>query len=310
MTTRESAGAAEPSNISGASVSEAPMTSEEMDVDYDPEARRREAALVGVLDKKVHLMWWLLGANLLFWVAAKMYGIFHLMPATGASSAGFNAEQLVFYTGMKVNVHIAGGQWWRLLSSQFVHLDILHILMNGYGLYLLGPMLERFYGPRRLFVLYVMSGSIASLASYYFNDIPSGGASGAIYGLVGGLLVFGAKYRKVLPQRVTRALTTGFLPWVIFGLGIGFIGSIPMDNAAHLGGLFSGAAIAFVMASRLKTTEKRGIDGIGNVFVWVFAVLGVLALAWTAVEWSQEIVKCTDTMQSFGQCYPELLVRR
>lgn len=286
------------------------MNSDNVVKDFDPELHEREIALAGILDKKVKLTWWLLGANLIFWTAAKLYGIFHLMPITGASAAGFNAEQLVFYTGMKVNVHIADGQWWRLVSSQFVHLDIMHILMNGYGLYLLGPMLERFYGPRRLFVMYIMSGTFASLASYYFNDIPSGGASGAIYGLVGGLLVFGTKYRRTLPQRVTRALTVGFLPWVVLGLSIGFIGSIPMDNAAHLGGLFSGAVLAYVMASGLKVGPKRATDRIGNVFVWIFAVLGVIALIWTAVAWSQEIITCTDTAQTFRQCYPELLSRR
>src|SRR5690554_2875737 len=102
MTTRESASAAESIDVSGAQ-----MSTNEMDVNYDPELHAREVALGGILEKRVQLTWWLLGANLVFWIAAKMYGIFHLMPETGAGAAGFNAEQLVFYTGMKVNVHIA-----------------------------------------------------------------------------------------------------------------------------------------------------------------------------------------------------------
>ncbi len=288
------------------------MNPDEDELKFDPDVHKREQALAGILQSKVRLSWWLLGVNVVLWGLAKFYGIFHLMPETGAAAAGFNAEQLVFYTGMKVNEQIEAGQWWRLLSSQFVHLDIMHILMNAYGLYLLGPMLERFYGARRLFVLYVLSGTVASLASYYFNDVPSGGASGAIYGLVGGLLVFGAKYRRILPQRVTRALTTGFLPWVVFGLSIGFIGSIPMDNAAHLGGLFSGAVLALVMASRLKEIsagEPRGIDRLGNVVVWILAAVCLAALVWMSVAWSQQVVQCTGDKISFVMCYPELVQR-
>ncbi|MBA2661736.1 MAG: rhomboid family intramembrane serine protease [Bradymonadaceae bacterium] len=277
----------------------------ERDADAYLDTIGREASLAHIMSRDVKLTWWLLAINVVFWVGAKFYGLLVFVPDTDISTAVYNAEQLVFYTGMKVNVHIEAGQWWRLWTSQFVHLDILHILFNGYGLFILGPILERFYGARRLFVLYVLSGTIASLSSYYFNAVPSGGASGAIYGLVGGLLVFGYKYRKMLPARVSKALTVGLMPWVVLGLGIGFLDGIPMDNAAHLGGLISGALITLVLASRLKPHRHPATSHV----IWVLAAGALGALIWSAAAWSGELSECVSDRAAYEQCYPELKAR-
>ncbi|MFU8805430.1 MAG: rhomboid family intramembrane serine protease, partial [Bradymonadaceae bacterium] len=280
----------------------------QLEIVKDPERYldlvQREISLARIMSRNVTLTWWLLISNVVFWLAALFYGL-HLVGDVGLETRWFNPEQLTFYTGMKVNEHIADGQWWRLISSQFVHLDFLHILFNGYGLFILGPILERFYGPRRLFVLYIASGTVGALASFYFNEMPSGGASGAIYGLVGGLLVFGFKYRKSLPKRVSRAFTVGLLPWVGLSLAIGFFDGIPMDNAAHLGGLFSGGIITFFLASRLKARQNKIVDGV----LWGLAGLGVAALLVTAVQWSEEITHCTEDRPAYLQCYPEIAER-
>jgi rhomboid protease GluP len=264
----------------------------------------REVELARIMSRTVTLTWWLLVANVAFWLIARLYGLF-FVDANDMATRWFNPEQILFYTGMKVNVHIAAGDWWRLISSQFVHLDILHIIFNGYGLFVLGPILERFYGARRLFVLYLASGTVGALASYVFNEVPSGGASGAIYGLVGGLLVFGFKYRRSLPARVSRAFTVGLLPWVALSLSIGFFDGIPMDNAAHLGGLFAGGLITAVMASRLKRVR----NALTNKLMWVFAMAGAVVLLLTAVHWTEEITRCTVDRASFLTCYPELVER-
>jgi rhomboid protease GluP len=265
----------------------------------------REISLARIMSRPVILTWWLLGLNVAFWLLAKFYGLLVFVPEAGLPDGAYNAEQLVFYTGMKVNEHMAAGQWWRLWSSQFVHLDVFHILFNGYGLFILGPILERFYGARRLFVLYVLSGTLATAASYVFNPLPSGGASGAIYGLVGGLLVFGYKYRRTLPPRVSKALTVGLLPWVGLSLGIGFLDAIPMDNAAHLGGLFAGAVITLGLASRLRPRRFAATHGV----LWGLTALFGVALLWTALAWSQEITGCLASGEAFVQCYPELIRR-
>ena len=262
----------------------------------------RQVQLARIMEQPVVVTWWLLAANLLIWLGGVVYGWRHLVETLGITSAQFNYEQLTLYTGMKVNRLMEAGQWWRLFSSQFVHLDIMHMAFNGYGLYVLGPILERFYGRKRFFVLYIFSGTLAGLSSFLINDLPSGGASGAIYGLVGGLLLFGWKYRDSLPERLSRAFTVGLLPWVVFSLGIGFMESIPMDNAAHLGGLASGALIALLLHSRLNGSAPQRREYV----VWACALLGACALVYTTAHWSDEITHCTQSAQRYLECYPGL----
>ena len=266
------------------------------------DAISRQIRLARIMEQPVVVTWWLLVTNIVIWVAGVAYGWLHVADGLGLSSTYLNYEQLTLYSGMKVNRLMEAGQWWRLFSSQFVHLNVMHIVFNGYGLYVLGPLLERFYGRKRFFTLYIASGTIAAWTSYMFNAIPSGGASGAIYGLVGGLLVFGAKYRDSLPDRLSRAFTIGLLPWVILSLAIGFIESIPMDNAAHLGGIFSGAAIALILDSRVRGPRRKGREWA----VWATTLVGVCGLVWTTAHWSDELTHCMQSKEEYLDCYPEL----
>ncbi|MFB6375197.1 MAG: rhomboid family intramembrane serine protease [Bradymonadaceae bacterium] len=266
------------------------------------DAISRQLRLARIMEQPVVVTWWLLAANVLIWVAGVAVGWTYIGDGLGLSSQYLNYEQLTLYSGMKVNRLMEAGQWWRLFSSQFVHLNLMHIVFNAYGLYVLGPILERFYGRKRFFTLYLASGTLGAWASYSFNAIPSGGASGAIYGLVGGLLVFGFKYRDSLPDRLSRALTVGLLPWVILSLGIGFIESIPMDNAAHVGGLVAGAALAVVLDSRVRGLHSRGSEWL----VWASTLVGVCALVWTTAHWSDEQTHCLQSKEEYLSCYPEL----
>ena len=134
-----------------------------------------------------------------------------------------------------------------------------------------------------------------------WTDAISGGASGAIYGLVGASLLFGVKYRSVLPERVSKALTTGMLPWVVFGIGIGFLDFLPMDNAAHIGGLLAGAALAWVMPSALESSSpwrQRAAQAL--------AAAGILLTVATGVMWAQELGSCASSAEAYKACYPQL----
>jgi membrane associated rhomboid family serine protease len=204
---------------------------------------------------------------------------------------------------MKLPWLVESGQWWRLISSMFVHLDVAHIVFNGYGLYAIGPIIERFYGRARMFAIYMVSGLLAMWASQVMSDVPSGGASGALYGLVGAMLAFGFKYRRQLPERFSRALTTGMLPWVVFGIGIGFLEFVPFDNSAHIGGLIGGAAVAWVMRSRVA----RGPGPVwGERVVGAVAGACVVALVVSFMFWAVEVAQCTGSVDALDMCYPEL----
>jgi len=268
------------------------------------DAIRREVNLARTLGERVTVTWWLIASNVILFFVAFFFG-FRLTDGFGFSAEYYRPVQMVFYTGMKVNEQIVAGDWWRLPSSMWVHLDMLHIGFNVYGLYVLGPILEKFYGARRFFFLYLVSGIIAALMSFWFNEVDSGGASGAIYGLVGALGVFGLKHRRILPERVTRAFTVGMLPWVALSIGIGFLDALPFDNAAHLGGLFSGAALALLLGSRLRTRTRNA----GNIALWVVTVLGLLVLLATAWFWSAEASACLSSGDAYLACYPKIAPR-
>lgn len=259
----------------------------------------REVSFARILSTPVVWSIWLVGINVAFFIAAFVAGLDRF----AAFPHDFTPIQYVFYTGMKVTEYVTQGQWWRLVSSMFVHLDIMHIGFNAYGLWTLGPLLEKFYGSRRFIIVYMVSGIVASIASYYFTSVPSGGASGAIYGLVGALAVFGMKFRAELPPRVSRSFTTGMAPWVALSIGIGFLDAIPFDNAAHLGGLISGGIVAGVMRSELDRTARKKREGI----VMVLFVASLFAMAVAAFAWSAEVARCIGSAEQYAACYPERL---
>ena len=136
------------------------------------------------------------------------------------------------------------GEWWRLLTSAFLHGGLLHIAFNMYVLFLIGTALERVLGHTRYVLLYLVAALGGSVASYLFSDLRtvSVGASGAIFGLMGALLVAGRRLRYDIKQVAIL---------LAINIGIGFL--VPdVDWRAHLGGLLVGAAVAavYVLAPR------------------------------------------------------------
>ena len=200
----------------------------------------------------------------------------------------FPPEILIAY-GAKLNLLINDqNQWWRLVTPMFVHVNLLHLLVNMYSLWILGPYVEKLYGSAKFIVFWVLTGIGASVASYltvvntspsfgplgrflFRPDMPSAGASGSLFGLVGVLFAFGIKYRHELPEGFKRAFGTGLLPMILLNLFIGYVGSGIFDNAAHLGGLISGAGLGFIVGYR-RPGEKP------NVAIF-WRVLQVLAVA-------------------------------
>jgi rhomboid protease GluP len=183
----------------------------------------------------------------------------------------FDAETLIRF-GAKMNVLIqTRHEWWRFVTPVFIHGGILHLLFNMYGLWILGPYVERLYGSAKFVVIWVVTGVAGVVASYFAvqpglshgflggflfrsTDEPSVGASGALFGLVGVLFVFGIKYRHELPDEFKRAFGAGMLPTILLNLFIGFSVRF-IDNAAHLGGLLSGMALAAIID--YKRSDER-----------------------------------------------------
>lgn len=152
-----------------------------------------------------------------------------------------------------VPILMANGDWWRFFTPMLVHAGAFHLLMNGYVLFIIGPAVEQRYGPLRFLAIYVAAGLGGSVASFAFNNPyqPSVGASGAILGLIGALMV-DLYSRKDSPN--ARVQLAGMWRWLAFIFGIGIASQILgamgvrfilIDNYAHAGGLILGAAIGF-----------------------------------------------------------------
>ena len=220
--------------------------------------------------------------------------IFLLMwESSGLAIAGLQRafpDSVLLAYGAQVNYLIdpPNNQWWRFITPMFVHINILHLLMNMFSLLILGPFVEKLYGSAKFVVFWVVTGIAGSVGSYYsvrpslahgllgsfiFHgaDVPSAGASGALFGLVGVLFVFGIKFRHELPEGFKRVFGTGLLPIIFINLFIGFIGRSFIGNSAHLAGLFSGAALAIFVDYRRP--------GVRASITTIWRVLQVLSLA-------------------------------
>jgi membrane associated rhomboid family serine protease/Tfp pilus assembly protein PilF len=161
-------------------------------------------------------------------------------------AGGADNTQVLLNFGASFGPYMRRGEYWRLVMPMFLHGGWLHILGNSYCLYILGPILERVYGYGRYLTIYVAAGMGGALLSMSLSKNVSVGASGAIFGIAGAMLVTGYAHRDVIPPRWGRAFGKGMIPFIALNLALGF--SVHgIDNWGHLGGLATGALLAFVI---------------------------------------------------------------
>ncbi|UOE95729.1 rhomboid family intramembrane serine protease [Alkalihalobacillus sp. LMS39] len=164
--------------------------------------------------------------------------------------------------GAKYNPAIEAGEWWRFFTAMFLHIGLLHLIMNSLALYYLGTAVERIYGRFRFLFIYVIAGLIGSVASYAFSEQISAGASGAIFGCFGALLYFGLIHKKIF----LRTMGTSLFVILAINLALGF--ALPViDNAAHIGGLVGGFFASGLM--HLPKHKKSGKQFIYLLFVCI-----------------------------------------
>lgn len=152
---------------------------------------------------------------------------------------------------------ILGGEYYRLITSAFLHIGIFHLLFNCYALYVIGRQLESFLGKIKFLIIYLVSALCGSLMSMIFPISISAGASGAIFGLLGSLLYFGYNYRVYLGT----VLKSQIIPLILINLIFGFMVS-GINNAAHIGGLIGGILITMSLGIKYKSKKSEQINGI------------------------------------------------
>ena len=194
-----------------------------------------------------------------------------------------------FYWGAKINEFIVAGEWWRLVTPMFLHLNLIHVAVNSYSLFAFGQQVESVLGYRRFMGVYLLSGVAGTVASFAFSPNPSVGASGAIFGLVGAMLVYFYRHRQLFGEMGRRRLMDIL---VIAGINL-VIGLSPgIDNWGHVGGLLGGALLAwllgplYVVQPDPVTHEPKITDGNplnGQRWLAMFAVvLALVALTMVA----------------------------
>ncbi len=168
----------------------------------------------------------------------------------------------VLQYGAKVREYIAEGEVWRLITPIFIHIGLWHVFVNMYSLYILGPAVESFFGSRRMLAFYLISGVGGVAMSMLFSAHASAGASGAIFGLLGALVAFLFRHRKVFGRRGMMQ----FRHLLLVALLNLFLGLMPgIDNWGHLGGIISGGLVTYYLGPDLEpqfldTERPRLVD--------------------------------------------------
>lgn len=190
-----------------------------------------------------------------------LYGlVFIAMAIMNLSFSQYSVESL-YWLGANFSPWVDQGQWWRLGSSIFVHFGLMHLLFNSVSTLFLGRFLEPLLGHTVFLLVFIAMGVCASLTSYVFNkEVFSAGASGAIFGLFGIFIVL-MMSNLVKPQVRNEWLKSiGMI--LAINLGMGLI--LPVDNAAHLGGLASGLIAGILVMPLIRHRIRRARPGFSS----------------------------------------------
>jgi membrane associated rhomboid family serine protease len=172
--------------------------------------------------------------------------------------ASVTGTKLLLAWGAKSKPEILQGQLWRFVTPIFLHVNLLHIFVNMYSLYAIGPAVERFFGTPRFLAVYLLSGISGVIFSVAFSPYPSAGASGSIFGLLGALAAFLYLHRELF-GRFGRLQLRQLIIVALLNLGLGLMPGI--DNWGHLGGLLAGVALTWFVGPSLRVVQTAPGEG-------------------------------------------------
>lgn len=176
--------------------------------------------------------------------------------------------ELLFRVGLQDNPAIAAGQWWRLVTMMFLHLGLMHVIFNCWILWQAGRILEQDLGHGPMAVIYLGAGLAGSVASY-FADIGGAGASGAVFGVLGALLVRRRLVDGHFKHPITQWMLSLFAINIVFAVAMGQ----HINHVAHGAGLVTGGGLGFVAA------RSVGSRGARRTLSAVAVALGAVAVA-------------------------------
>jgi rhomboid protease GluP len=221
--------------------------------------------------------------------------VFIAMAANHVSSSNPSVAQIMFWGADNAGNVLIQGEWWRIVTAMFVHVGILHLATNMWCLWNLGLLAEPLMGSAGVLAVYVLTGAAGNLLSTFFNwwkfspdwaryhaewashhaagvalspsvFFPAGaGASGAVFGIAGALIVLLKSHLLPVPAVELRKLRRSVIYFAAINLVIGFTISlgvvvrhtgISIDNSAHLGGVLCGLLFAVPMVPRIGSPQE------------------------------------------------------
>jgi rhomboid protease GluP len=196
--------------------------------------------------------------------------VFGWMVLHGVSPRDPTTGQLIHYGATNATYILLGGQWWRLLTATFVHVGLLHIATNMWCLWNLGLLGEPLLGPAGLIGVYLTTGIAGNLLSLlvavFHRDGGSvgAGASGAVFGIAGILIVLLSNKKLPIPafelNRLRRSVIQFAALNLVIGFGTIFTSIVRIDNFAHIGGFLSGLALGVPLLPRMTSGRTRYLE--------------------------------------------------
>jgi rhomboid protease GluP len=196
--------------------------------------------------------------------------VYLLMVARGVSMWSPTVGQLMYFGADNAGSVLIDGQWWRIVTAMFVHVGFIHIALNMWCLWNLGLLAEPLMGSFGLFAVYILTGAAGNLLSTGWNwyrpmhdganiVFPAGaGASGAVFGIAGALIVLLKSKRLPIPQHELKRLRKSVIYFaainLVIGLSVGLgngIAGVEIDNSAHIGGFLCGLLFAVPLVPRI-----------------------------------------------------------
>ncbi len=221
---------------------------------------------------------WALYAVIAVNVAVWLLNLFDGMSPMKPTSA-----ELFAWGANSTSAVVRDGEYWRLLTATVLHGGVLHLALNMYALWDAGRRVCQWFGNGQFLLIYLGAGLAGSALSLHFSSQQaiSVGASGAVFGVLGALLVGVYQHRERVPKAMVQQLLTSQGLFVVFMLVQGFARS-GIDNAAHVGGLIAGAALAWVLVELID--EQAGAVQRRRQQVLALGLVAVMVggLTWTA----------------------------
>jgi rhomboid protease GluP len=224
--------------------------------------------------------------------------VFLVMVAHHVSAGNPTSDQLLYWGADNAGNVLLQGQWWRIVTAMFVHVGILHLATNMWCLWNLGLLAEPLMGSTGVLAVYILTGAAGNLLStcvnwFWFNQdwvkfhdlgvFPAGaGASGAVFGIAGALIILLKSHRLPVPPQELHKLRKSVIYFaainLVLGLSISFgtmvaHSGLSIDNMAHLGGFSSGLLFAAPMVPRIGSPRDLFLFRLRMAMVLVVGIL-------------------------------------